>query len=221
MKKPIVPAAAKGANRMHHSLPVRVLKVALLSLAASVAMRPALANPPQPDQVVRIAADSIMQELGNHGDEFNRHPEKLYELVDARLAGYFDFDSISESVLGRFKREVTPQQMERFKAAFRQTLLQSYSNAMRGYENNRIEWLPSRFDPERSQATVEFLLVRSNGSSVPVTFYMRHRDNEWRVYDISIDAIGLVTTYRSSFSPELKRNGIDALTARLENKLAH
>ncbi|MGH8453818.1 MAG: MlaC/ttg2D family ABC transporter substrate-binding protein [Nevskiales bacterium] len=184
-------------------------------------MSPAFANPPQPDQIVRIAAADVIQELGSHGQDFDRNPDELYRLVETRLAPHFDFESISEVALGRFRGQATPEQFDRFRTAFSKTLLRSYSGAMRGYRNERIDWQPARIGADGSEAIVGFVLKRNDGSPpIPVSFRMHYRNDQWMVYDVAIENIGLVSTYRSSFSQELKRNGIDGLTARLESKLA-
>lgn len=208
-----------GQPRWMHSL-----TICLLAGIVSAGIPPANANPAnpeQPDQIVRIAADDVIHELSSRRQDFERNPQDLYRLVEARLAPHFDFESISTMALGRFRSMATPEQFGRFNTAFSRTLMRSYSSAMRGYRNERVDWQPARISADGSEAITSFVLKKNDGSPpIPVTFRMHQRNDQWMVYDVAIENIGLVSTYRSSFSQELKRNGIDALTARLESKHA-
>ncbi len=195
--------------------------ICLLTWMVVAGMPSAAATPLQPDQVVRIAADSIIHELGSRREEFDRNPKEFNQLVEAHLAPHFDFESISAMALGRFRKQATPEQLERFTTAFSKTLLRSYSGAMRNYRNEQVHWQPARISPDGAEALVSFVLKKNDGSPpIPVTFRMHARHGQWMIHDVVIENIGLVSTYRSSFSQELKRNGIDGLSAKLESKLS-
>lgn len=200
---------------------LRTLSTAILLPLLAVEAATASAAP-APDQIVRIAAGEVIHELSTRRHDYERNPHKFTDLVEARLAPLFDFESISDMALGRYGKDATAEQRERFRAAFGKTLMRSYSTAMRSYRDERIDWQPARISADGSEAIVGFVLRRNDGSPpVPVTFRMHARNGQWMVYDVAIENIGLVSTYRNSFSQELKRNGIDGLIARLESKLGN
>lgn len=195
------------------------LATVLLTLVFSSAGISATAGP-APDQTMRSAADRIIYELDNRRDEFERNPAEFNRLVEAQLSPHFDLDAISEAALGRYRRQATPEQYARFREAFGRMLLRNYSSVMRGYRNEPMEWLPARVSGDGAEAIAGFVLRRTDGSPpLPVSFRLHQRDGQWRVYDISVENVGLISTYRGSFLPELKKSGIDGLTARIESKL--
>jgi len=196
------------------------LTAALLALPLTLlAIMPATAAVP-PDQVARETADMTLREIKARKEELRSDPQKLYALVEQQILPHFDFERISQLVLGKHWKDASPEQRERFRAAFQRMLIRSYSHALVEYDSERIEWAPLRMAPNSTDVVVRSNVVRKSGPPIPINYNIHLKNDEWLVYDVTIDAISLVTNYRGTFANEVRKNGIDSLIARLEQKQA-
>lgn len=186
-------------------------------LLASTAVN-AAATPP--DQVARETADTILREITTRREELRADPRQLYALVEEKLLPRFDFERISQLTLGKHWKSATPEQRQRFSNAFQRMLVRSYSHALLEYESERIEWVPLRMTPAARDVVVRSSVVRKGGPPIPINYNVHLKNNQWLVYDVTIDAISLVTNYRGTFANEINKNGVDSLIARLEQKQA-
>lgn len=188
-----------------------------LLLLASTAVN---AAPTPPDQVARETADMILREITTRREELRADPRQLYALVEEKLLPRFDFERISQLTLGKHWKNATPDQRQRFSNAFQRMLVRSYSHALLEYESERIEWAPLRMSPNTREVVVRSSVVRKSGPPIPINYNVHLKNNQWLVYDVTIDAISLVTNYRGTFANEINKNGVDSLIARLEQKQA-
>lgn len=179
-----------------------------------------LAAPIPPDQVARETADTILREITTRREELRANPQQLYALVEEKILPRFDFERISQLTLGKHWKSATPEQRQRFSAAFQSMLVRSYSHALLEYESERIEWSPLRMSPGTREVVVRSSVVRKGGPPIPINYNVHLKNNQWLVYDVTIDAISLVTNYRGTFANEINKNGVDSLIARLEQKQA-
>jgi phospholipid transport system substrate-binding protein len=186
----------------------------LVLLSAS----PAWAAVVPPDQVARETADMTLREVRNREVELRSNPQKLYALVEEKILPHFDFDRTSQLVLGKHWKDASPEQRARFSSAFQGMLVRSYSHALIEYDSERIEWAPLRMNPGTTDVMVRSNVVRKSGPPIPINYNIHLKGNEWLVYDVTIDAISLVTNYRGTFANEIRKNGLDSLIARLEQK---
>lgn len=199
-------------NRM-----IRILASILLSLGMA-GLAPAWAAVTPPDQVARETADMTLSEIKARKSELRSDPQKLYALVEEKILPHFDFDRTSQLVLGKHWKEASPEQRERFSLAFQRMLVRSYSHALIEYDSERIEWAPLRMTPSDEEVVVRSNVVRKSGPPIPINYSVHLKNNRWLVYDVTIDAISLVTNYRGTFANEIRKNGLDSLIARLEQK---
>jgi phospholipid transport system substrate-binding protein len=189
----------------------------ILSLVTTA---PAWAIAAPPDQVARETADMALSEIKARRDELRNDPDQLYRLVEEQILPHFDFDRISQLVLGKYWKQANPEQRERFNSAFQSMLVRSYSHALVEYDSERIEWAPLRMSPGTTDVVVRSNVIRKGGPPIPINYNVHLKNNRWLVYDVTIDAISLVTNYRGTFANEIRKNGLDALIARLEQKQA-
>lgn len=173
-----------------------------------------------PDQVARETADMTLSEVRARKAELRSDPQKLYALVEAKILPHFDFERTSQLVLGKHWKEASPEQRERFSLAFQRMLVRSYSHALVEYDSERIEWAPLRMSPGTTDVVVRSNVVRKSGPPIPISYNVHLKNRRWLVYDVTIDAISLVTNYRGTFANEIRKNGLDALIVRLEQKQA-
>lgn len=174
--------------------------------------------PIPPDQVVKSTGDKLTSELRNHQDELRNNQAKLFKLVEDAIEGKFDFPYMARLVLGRAWRDATPEQRKRFTEAFRTMLIRTYSNAMLEYSDTKVEFEPLRMRPDATDATVEAVASMPSGQKVRMAYRLHLNHGQWQVYNITIDALSLVTNYRGVFAGTIRQHGLDALIKRLETK---
>ena len=187
---------------------------ALIAASAAVA---SAAAPVPPDEVVKETTSRLQKEINAREKEFRANPEKLYAFVDDVVVPRFDTRYITQLILARHWRTATEQQRARFEVAFKNMLVHSYANALVEYHDSvKAEWQPLRMAPDSKDVTVQSKLLRQNGQPLPIGFAMRLKDGQWKVYDIVIENLSLITSVRSQVNSEIKRAGLDALIAKLE-----
>jgi phospholipid transport system substrate-binding protein len=170
-----------------------------------------------PTEVVQTAAQGMLGELDKDRDAFRRDPAKVRELVDRYLLPHFDTQYSATLVLGRHWRTATPDQRKRFVDAFYQSLLNNYGSALVEFTSDRLKIYPTRVDPDARLATVRTEVKRSNGDRVAVNYYLRKTPQGWKAWDVVIDGISYVNSYRTDFGEQIEAQGIEAVIKRLES----
>jgi phospholipid transport system substrate-binding protein len=169
-----------------------------------------------PSEVVQTAAQGILGELDKDRDAYRRDPKKVSLVVDKYLLPHFDTEFSAQLVLGAHWRTATPEQRKRFIDAFYHSLLTNYGSALVDFTADRLKIFPSKVDPDAKTATVRTEVKRSNGDRVSVNYYLRKTPQGWKAWDVVIDGISYVNSYREDFGAQIEQQGIDAVIKRLE-----
>lgn len=197
------------------------MKRLLISLIAACAFSANLAQaqPTAPDVLVKNVSQQILSGLKARQDELTADPDKLYAFVDELVLPHFDFTYMSQLVLGKYWRKASADQRAQFTREFRNLLVKTYSNSLTEYEGQIVEYLPFRMpsDPDEG-ATVKVEIIPKAGPSIPMDYALHQIDGVWKIYDVSVDGLSLVTNYRRSFGREVDEKGLDALIASLKNR---
>jgi phospholipid transport system substrate-binding protein len=176
---------------------------------------------PAPQALVKQASDDMLKALKDHEDELKQNPDKIYVLVEDILMPHFDFEKMSKLALGKNWRSADAEQRVRFIEEFRLLLIRTYSTAMLEYTDEEIRMLPFRDDLSRKRVTVPMEVLQPAGPSIPMALSLYlNGDDAWKVYDVKIDGISLVTNYRSSFANEIRNGGMDQLINSLAERNA-
>lgn len=167
-----------------------------------------------PDQLVRERTDKIISLLKTNKDTYAKDHKKLYAMVQEQVLPYFDFRAMSRLVLGKHWREASEDQRNRFTNEFRDLLVRTYATALLKYTNEQVAYLPFRMSPEEKTVVVKTEVKQgSGGPTIPINYSFYPADNTWKVFDVTIDGISLVTTYRGTYAEKIRNGGIDALIA--------
>ena len=178
---------------------------------------PAAADPNGPTEVVQNAAQSMLTELDKARDGYRKNPAKAEKLVNKYLLPHFDTEFAARLVLGQYWRTATPDQRKRFVDAFYHSLLTNYGSAIVDFTPDRLKIFPSKPEADATRATVRTEVKRSNGDRVSVNYYMRKTPEGWKAWDVVIDGISYVNSYREDFGPQIANQGIDSVIKRLES----
>src|ERR1700675_4810026 len=169
-----------------------------------------------PQELVENSAKRMLQELDKNRAMYKNDPAKLDALVANVLLPNFDTEYAARLVLGQTWRTATPEQRKRFVDAFYHSLLHNYGAALVDFTADRFVILPYKGDPNESMATVRTEVKRSSGDKVPVNFSLRKTDGVWKAWDVVIEGISCVKSFRTDFGSELQHKGLDEVINRLE-----
>jgi phospholipid transport system substrate-binding protein len=195
-----------------------VLVLALSSLAALADAAPAA----PPDQIVQETAKAIFDAVNKDKVELQKDPNKLYDVVGNTLLPHFDFALASQLVLGPYWRSASDAQKKAFQDAFYSYLIRSYADALvkGNYSERNIQVQPYRPGSDPNRAQVQTKVLPENGQPISVVYQLRNENGEWKAFDVVIEGISYVQSYRGQFGPEIQQKGLDELTSRLKTSKA-
>jgi len=171
-----------------------------------------------PGLLIESAAQAMLRDLDAHRAEYRKEPAKVGALVDQILLPHFDTEYSARLVLGRHWSSASPEQRQRFVNSFYHSMLNSYGTALLDFTDDRLKVLPYKGDPAASSATVRTLVRKSDGGTVAVNYSLHRTDKGWKAWDVIIEGISYVKSFRDDFGAEIDQNGVESLIARLEKQ---
>lgn len=169
-----------------------------------------------PSQLIQTAAGAMLKDLDAHRADYRANPGKVHALVDQVLLPHFDTDYSARLVLGRHWTAASDDQRQRFIKAFYKSLLNNYGDVLVDFTADKLKVFPYTGDPNAPYATVRTQVRRSDGSQVAVNYSLRHTDQGWKAWDVVIEGISYVKSFRDDFSAEIDQKGLDEVIGRLE-----
>ena len=183
---------------------------------AAAPVAPAATTAGSPSDVIQTAAQGMLSELDKDRATYKSDPAKINALVNKYLLPHFDSEFSAQLVLGQYWRTATPEQRKRFIDAFYKSLLNNYGSALSDFTADRLKIYPTTVDANAPRATVRTEVKRSSGDRVAVNYYMRKTAEGWKAWDVVIDGISYVNSYREDFKPQIESQGLDAVIKRLD-----
>jgi phospholipid transport system substrate-binding protein len=184
--------------------------------AAPGVATPANASTMGPQELVQNSAQRMLQELDANRAMYQKDPAKLDALVGNVLLPNFDSEYAARLVLGQTWRTATADQRKRFVDAFYHSLLRNYGAALIDFTADRFVILPYKGEVGDTTATVRTEVKRATGDKVPVNFSLRKTDAGWKAWDVVIEGISYVKSFRTDFASEIQQKGLDEVIRRLE-----
>lgn len=175
---------------------------------------PATVQADDPGKLVQSSAEGMLKDLDANREAYRKDPTKVNALVDKWLLPHFDTAYSARLVLGKHWRDANEDQRKRFVNAFYQSLLRNYSSALADFTSDRMKFLPAQVDGD--SATVRTEIKRSNGTRIPVNYSLRKVNGEWKAWDVVIEGISYVKSFREDFGSEIDQKGLDAVIQRIE-----
>lgn len=171
-----------------------------------------------PEELVKKTADEVITAIKSDKDIQAGDQEKIFALAEEKILPNFNFDKISRMVLGKNWTKATPEQKTSFQNEFRTLLIRTYASALSKYKNQTIEYKPFRMEEGANTASVKTEILQPGGQPIAVNYTLEKQTDAWKVYDIVIEGVSLVTNYRSQFAQEVRTNGLDSLNKKLADK---
>ncbi|MGH8244967.1 MAG: MlaC/ttg2D family ABC transporter substrate-binding protein [Gammaproteobacteria bacterium] len=176
----------------------------------------ALAAAPSAEEIIRTTTDQVVDRLVAQKAELQAHPELIYGLIHELVIPHFDFSSMAKWVLGKNWKDATQEQRDDFVNQFRTLLVRTYAKALLEYSEEEIRFLPSEQNPDSNLVVVKSEVEQPGGTTpIPINYRLHVSGGEWKVVDVAVDGVSLISTYRGSFASEIQKHGLDALIAKL------
>jgi phospholipid transport system substrate-binding protein len=178
----------------------------------------ALAADIPPDVLARTTTQEVLSILKKDKESLSDNPAKVYQLVEVKVLPNFDFNRMTQLAVGKHWPGATAQQKQALVVQFRNLLVRTYSSSLLEFSNQAVEFKPMTIKPDDTDVTVHSEIRQPGGQPIPIDYSMYKTAFGWKVYDVAIDSVSLVTNYRASFSSTIRQSGIDGLIATLAAK---
>lgn len=171
-----------------------------------------------PEQLVRRITDDVMAAVKQDKNLAAGDREKALALAEQKVLPHIDFRESARLAVGRSWNNATPAQQERITREFRAMLVRIYSNAIDAYRGQTMRVFPVRMEPGATEATVRNQYLSPGRPPVPVEYAMHKTPEGWKIYDITVENVSLVLTYRAEFDQVMRQSGFDGLIKRMAEK---
>ena len=192
----------------------RVLALGLLALQAFSLQ----AQDPGPEALVRQMTQEVLDAIKADAQLAAGDRQKALRLAEEKVLPHIDFAEATRLAVGRSWHQASAEQKRQLVEEFRRMLVRTYANAISSYQGQTMKVLPVRMQPGDTEATVRNQYIRPGAKPVQVDYAMRKTEGGWKIYDIVVEGVSLVLTYRSEFDAIVKQEGIDGLIKRIAAK---
>jgi len=190
----------------------------LLALMSGSAASLALAADTPPDVLARDTTQEVLAILKQDKDLQAGNLDKVYQLIEARILPNFDFNRMTQLAVGKHWPRATASQKQVLVTEFRNLLVRTYSTSLTAFTNQTVEFKPLAMKPDDTDVTVRSEIRQPGSQPIPIDYSMYKTNFGWKVYDVSIDGVSLITNYRASFASTIRQSGIDGLIKALADK---
>lgn len=171
-----------------------------------------------PDALVMKITDEVLDIVRKDKDIQSGNTRKAIELVDAKVLPYFNFQHMTALAVGKDWRKASAQQQQQLSAEFKTLLVRTYSNALTGYKNQKVIFKPFKMNPGETDVLVRTEVQQPGAKAVQLDYSLEKLDSGWKVYDVTVAGISLVTNYRDQFAQEIRNGGMDGLIQSIAAK---
>lgn len=186
------------------------LVLAMTAVSAQAAITP-------PDDVVKGTTEELQSLISKNHVQYKSDSVGFYKVVDDVVVPHFDLPYIAQLILGRNWKQASDDQRKRFQVAFKNMLIRSYANALLEYHDSvKAEWKPLRMAAGSDDVTVSSSLLREKKPPIAIDFSMRLVGDQWKVYDIVVENISLISNFRGQIGSEVKKSSLEDVIVRME-----
>ena len=178
----------------------------------------ALANEEAPDAMIRKVTDDVLNIVRQDKDIRSGNTKKAIELVEAKVLPHFNFQRMTALAMGRDWNKASPEQKKRLSEEFKTLLVRTYSNALTSYRDQTLRYKPLKMQAGDTDVVVKTEVVQPGAKPIQLDYSLEKQGNDWKVYDVIVAGVSLVSNYRDTFNQEVRANGVDGLFQMLVNK---
>ena len=171
-----------------------------------------------PDALIQKVTDEVLTIVRQDKDIQNGNTKKAIELVEVKVLPHFNFQRMTALAMGRDWKKATGEQQEKLSQEFKTLLVRTYSNALTGYKDQTIRYKPTKMQSGDTEVVVKTEVVQPGGRPIQLDYSVEKQNEGWKVFDVVVAGVSLVTNYRETFNQEVRANGVDGLLQMLVNK---
>ena len=171
-----------------------------------------------PDALVQRVTEEVLEIVRKDKDIQNGSTQKAIDLVDKKVLPHFNFAHMTALAVGKDWRKASPQQQQQLTAEFKILLVRTYSNSLTSYRNQKVVYKPFKMSPADTDVLVRTEILQPGSKPVQLDYSLEKREDGWKVFDVVVAGISLVTNYRDQFGQEVRNSGIDGLIASIAAK---
>jgi len=171
-----------------------------------------------PDVLVREVSDDVLTIVRKDRSIQSGDTRKVIDLVEDKVLPHFNFRRMTMLAVGKDWRAATPEQQARLIDAFRTLLVRTYSNALTQYRDQTIQYKPLKFAETDTSVRVQTEVRQAGAQAISIDYSLEKTADGWKVFDVVVAGVSLVTNYRGTFAQEIRVGGVDGLIRSLEQK---
>ncbi len=183
-----------------------------------IVLAPAAAQELAPDAMVQQVTEDVLTVVRQDKDIQSGNTRKAIELAETKVSPYFNFQRMTALAVGRDWSKATPEQKKRLTEEFKTLLVRTYSNALISYKNQKVVYKPTKLAAGDAEVVVKTEVVQPGNKPIQLDYALEKHGDSWKVYDVIVAGVSLVTNYRDTFKQEMSNNGIDGLITMIANK---
>lgn len=182
------------------------------------AFAPAVHAQEAPDAMVKRVSQEMLTTI--KGDPLIQagNEARIREVIEGKLIPHFDFERMTALAMGKNWRAATPEQQKRLADEFKTLLVRTYSGALTKYRDETIDYKPLRMNPSDTDVTVRTVVLKSGGQPIQIDYSLTKGADGWKVFDVVIGGVSLVTNYRDEFNSQVQNGGVDGLIKTLSDR---
>ncbi len=171
-----------------------------------------------PVVLLERTSQQVIKILQDDRELLKEEPARVYAIINEYILPHLDDVTMAKLAMGKNWKKATKQQKIDFVVEFRNLLVRTYSKSLIEFSDQDIRFFPTKLSVDTYKTSVKAEVIQPGGPPIPIAYRVRIKNNAWKVYDIKIDGISLVTSYRGTFTQEIRKSGIDGLLEYLRNK---
>ena len=195
-----------------------VLKNFLISGLIAVYSLGAAAEIVPPDLLAKNTTNEVLRIVKQDKDIKGGNNKKILDLVEEKILPNFDFRQMTQLAVGKNWGKATPEQQASLVNEFRTMLVRTYSASLSSVADYKIEFKPFKLAPGETDVTVNTEVSKPGAPPIPINYRMEKQADGWKVYDVQVDNVSMVTVYRNSFNSEVRKGGVEGLLATLSRR---
>lgn len=194
----------------------RMIRMGVSTLALVLATQSWAGLPP--DVLARNTTNEVIRIVKQDKELRAGNAKKMYDLVEGKILPHFDFEQMTRLAVGKNWNLASKEEQAALVNEFRTLLVRTYSASLSSVADYKIDFKPLRMDPQDTEVTVSTEVSKPGAPPIPIDYRMEKQSEDWKVYDVLVDNVSLVTVYRNSFNAEVRRGGIAGLIKTLERR---
>lgn len=197
---------------------MKALKQILIVAAMAVYSAGALAEVVAPDVLAKNTTNEVLRIVKQDKDIKGGNSKKMLDLVEEKVLPNFDFRQMTQLAVGKNWGKATSDQQVELINEFRTLLVRTYSASLSSVADYKIDFKPLKLSAADTDVTVYTEVSKPGAPPIPINYRMEKQAEGWKVYDVQVDNVSMVTVYRNTFNSEVRKGGIDGLLATLSKR---